>query len=129
MGVPFRSFLRGAFHSTLRDFGQKQNRLLHAPKAPGTSNFVYPSCSELMPAIRSGTGESHFPSTAWAALPANKQKEKKMKTPKYEIEIKEPKTVGKTRAYVTVKLGPVWISCRLDESKGKFFLNPPANFV
>ena len=82
-----------------------------------------------MPAIRSGTGESHFPSTAWAALPANKLKEKKMKTPKYEIEIKEPKTIGKTRAYVTVKLGPVWISCRLDESKGKFFLNPPANFV
>jgi hypothetical protein len=52
-----------------------------------------------------------------------------MKTPKYEIEITEPKTVGKTRAYVKVKLGPVWISCRLDESKGKFYLNPPSSFV
>ncbi len=52
-----------------------------------------------------------------------------MKMPKYEIEVKEPNTVGKTRAYVKVKLGPIWISCRLDESKGKFFLNPPASFV
>jgi|GEM_PF-6880679 len=52
-----------------------------------------------------------------------------MKMPKYEIEIKEPSTIGKTRAYANVKIGPVWISCRLDESKGKFFLNPPASFV
>ena len=52
-----------------------------------------------------------------------------MKNLQYKIEVKEPKTVGKTRAYVKVTLGPLWISCRLDEAKGKFYLNPPSTFV
>jgi len=52
-----------------------------------------------------------------------------MKLPRYELKVTEPKTVGKTIAYVRVQVGLIWLSCRLDESKGKCFLNPPSTFV
>jgi|GEM_PF-5433328 len=52
-----------------------------------------------------------------------------MKLPKYEIEVTRPKAEGKTLAYVRIQLGPLWVTCRLDRSNGRYFLNPPANFV
>lgn len=52
-----------------------------------------------------------------------------MNTHTYNIEVTEPKTVGKTIAFVKIFMGPLWLSCRLDKSQGRYFLNPPANFV
>ena len=52
-----------------------------------------------------------------------------MNTVKYQIQVTEPKTVGKTLAFVKVQMGPLWITCRLEKTAGKYFLNPPANFV
>lgn len=52
-----------------------------------------------------------------------------MSTPKFTLEITRPRTEGKTLAYVKVHIGPVWISCRLDQSGDRYFLNPPSNFV
>ena len=75
------------------------------------------------------TGESHFASPAWAALQGCKQKENEMEKLRYKIDITEPKTVGKTIAFVKVTMGPLWVTCRLDFSKGQYFLNPPATFV
>ena len=47
----------------------------------------------------------------------------------YNIEVTRPNTEGKTVAFVKIFMGPLWLSCRLDGSKGKYYLNPPANFV
>ncbi len=47
----------------------------------------------------------------------------------YTIEVTRPNTEGKTIAFVKLFMGPLWLSCRLDQSGGKYYLNPPANFV
>ena len=52
-----------------------------------------------------------------------------MKPLKFKIEITKPKSEGKTVAFVKVHVGPLWVSCRLDRSNGRYFLNPPSNFV
>jgi hypothetical protein len=52
-----------------------------------------------------------------------------MSTPKFKIEVSRPRTEGKTIAFVKVLVGPLWVTCRLDQSNGRFFLNPPSNFV
>jgi hypothetical protein len=52
-----------------------------------------------------------------------------MNTPRFHLEITRPRTEGKTLAFIKVKVGPVWISCRLDQSGDRYFLNPPSNFV